>query len=284
MNHAHSPIIRELPVEIACKIFKSCFSDGMWKKDGQPVAKDALVPLKVGAVCRTWRQIAWSLPELWIVVVVRRIYSTASHNRKQYSLIKQRILRSQGLPLYVFLKEEMDDEEDVDKAELDYWKRSLRVAAKCSDQWKDVTMELSSDSYEYVTSNKLSPPTRKVDLSCSQYMRYNKLTGLRLWQESQSGPSQVTITNPIRFATYSIAWQHVSHVQAKGWPPEDCLTLLKHAPQLTTCSFKNVWRAPLDADENVPGEPVVSHKLSSTLVFPHRWHHLSENREESIRF
>ncbi|KAF9538372.1 hypothetical protein CPC08DRAFT_771139 [Agrocybe pediades] len=49
INRTHSPIIRDLPVEILFKIFYSCFSEEMRKVDGEPKDGDYLVPLKVGA-------------------------------------------------------------------------------------------------------------------------------------------------------------------------------------------------------------------------------------------
>ncbi|PPQ76778.1 hypothetical protein CVT26_001950 [Gymnopilus dilepis] len=73
MNTAHDPFILKLPLEIASIIFEywcptpeldpACFSHGIRKK--------VAAPLILGAVCRGWRIIAWSLPKLWTYVEVR---------------------------------------------------------------------------------------------------------------------------------------------------------------------------------------------------------------------
>ncbi|KAF4612160.1 hypothetical protein D9613_004508 [Agrocybe pediades] len=245
MNHAHSPIIHALPVELVIKIFYSCFSKGMWEEDGQPVPEDALVPLKIGVVCRTWRQVALSLPELWTVITLRRkSYPTAAYALDQYAITTTYIPRSGALPLYVFLLDELEEEleeEDQDQDEMEYWKMSLGLVAQCSYRWKDVTMELSEDSYIHITSQNLQPPNRHLTLG-SECWGFD-LRQHKLWQESRSGPYHVTLKSPIMFSDFIIDWKRVIRFQAEYWSTKDCLTLLKNAPQLVTCSFTYVSKS-----------------------------------------
>ncbi|KAF9552190.1 hypothetical protein CPC08DRAFT_714848 [Agrocybe pediades] len=238
MNHAHSPIIHALPVELVIKIFYSCFSEGMWEEDGQPVPEDALVPLKIGVV-------ALSLPELWTVITLRRkSYPTAAYALDQYAITTTYIPRSGALPLCVFLLDELEEEleeEDQDQDEMEYWKMSLGLVAQCSYRWKDVTMELSEDSYIHITSQNLQPPNRHLTLG-SECWGFD-LRQHKLWQESRSGPYHVTLKSPIMFSDFTIDWKRVIRFQAEYWSTKDCLTLLKNAPQLVTCSFTYVSKS-----------------------------------------
>ncbi|KAF9552240.1 hypothetical protein CPC08DRAFT_296627 [Agrocybe pediades] len=203
INRTHSPIIRDLPVEILSKIFYSCFSEEMRKVDGEPKDDDDLIPLQVGAVCRTWRQVAWSSPELWTIMCFRRHFLSGSHACFQYGILKEWISRSGALPVYVTLYEQaMEDvPEGTRKVAIGCrcWQLSLDLLAGCSDRWKDVDLNLSTASFEHIARHlKLKPPTRKLALaSVDGWGRINTEV-LKLWQEPEFGPQSLSIYRPVR--------------------------------------------------------------------------------------
>ena len=67
MNAIHDPFIHKLPPEIGSHIFRLClptldFEDiNVWKE----AATSTTRALRLGAVCRKWRQLAWTTPDLW---------------------------------------------------------------------------------------------------------------------------------------------------------------------------------------------------------------------------
>ncbi|KAF4612159.1 hypothetical protein D9613_004509 [Agrocybe pediades] len=204
INHTHSPIIRDLPEEILSRIFFSyCWDKAGSMHEGKLVFwRNTHAPLKIGAVCRTWRQVAWASPELWTEIVLKRWPSNASYICNQYTIAKEWIRRSGALPLLVSLTEygneenseewdsefdgeesdaeednEEEDDSEVDDADDDTpttgqwpnkcicWKLTLRLAEQCCDRWENVTMDLSRASFKYIASNlKLIPPTRNLAL------------------------------------------------------------------------------------------------------------------------
>ncbi|KAF9541490.1 hypothetical protein CPC08DRAFT_717131 [Agrocybe pediades] len=276
INNTHSPVIRDLPPEILSKVFYSCFSDEMASENGEPAKGDVGIPFKLGAVCRTWRQVAWSSPELWTVIVFNKHSSTAFNACNQHLMIKERIERSGSLPLYISLYEhaEEDDDDDYDYdddeegkgkgQECECWETSLRLLAQCSHRWKDVKMDLLRGSFKYIASNfKFKPPIRKLTLRSDDYQGWNdESKRLKLWQEPyEFGPRHVQINPPILFGHFSINWLHVRHVDVKRWPVEDCLNLLKSAPQLVSCSFEDMSRG---WGESQP-VPVVWHQSLQSL-------------------
>ncbi|KAF9541491.1 hypothetical protein CPC08DRAFT_717132 [Agrocybe pediades] len=281
INITHSPIIRDLPPEILSKVFYSCFSDEMASEHGEPAKGDVGVPFKLGAVCRTWRQVAWSSPELWTVIVFNKHSSTAFNACNQHLMIKERIERSGSLPLYISLYEhaEEDDDDDYDYdddeegkgkgEECECWKISLKLLTQCSHRWKDVKMDLLRESFKYIASNfKFTPPIRKLTLrSADSYQGWsdyptNESERLKLWQEPyEFGPRHVQVNQPISFRHFSINWLHVRHVEAKRWPIEDCFNLLKSAPQLVSCSFKRIWMGRSESQST----PLVCHQSLQSL-------------------
>ncbi|KAF8809807.1 hypothetical protein BYT27DRAFT_7093259, partial [Phlegmacium glaucopus] len=62
INHLQSPILRRIPPEIISHIFNLYLPE--FHIDNPRDSKEA-VPLTLGAVCKSWRNIAWSSPTLW---------------------------------------------------------------------------------------------------------------------------------------------------------------------------------------------------------------------------
>ncbi|KAF4612079.1 hypothetical protein D9613_004484 [Agrocybe pediades] len=277
VNRTHSPIIRDLPVEVLSRIFYACFSrnpnkfmtnDGDWSPSYYSIA----VPLRIGAVCRTWRHIAWSSPELWTGIVLGRRFNSSSHVCNQYDIIKGWISRSGVLPLRVYIYEDEEGSEDLDVKEYSLqrhaekcrcWEMSLELVAQCSDRWKDATLNLSTYSFTHIasTSKLLKPPIRNLHLTSSGDCGWDSpLTsewdgGLKLWQESSPGPQNVTTFCHVGFRSFYLNWQHVSQVQADRWSVQDCLDLVKSAPSLASCTFTSVS----EYGEPRPDEPVTYH-------------------------
>ncbi|KAF4612081.1 hypothetical protein D9613_004486 [Agrocybe pediades] len=270
-NRTHSPIIRDLPVEILSKIFYSCISEEMRKVDGEPNYGDDLVPLQISAVCRTWRQVAWSSPELWTVMCFRRDFLSATHACLQYAIMKEWVSRSGALPVYVTLYEEaMKGAQGGRMVAIGCrcWELSLDLLARCSNRWKDVDVEISRASFEYIARHlKLKPPTRKLALASAEVWDHiNSTDVLKLWQESEFGPQHLRINRSIRLQHISIDWKHVTHVEIRAWIPKECASLLRYAPQLVSCLFEEVVG---DASVEFPdlGGPPICHPSLRSLHF-----------------
>ncbi|KAF8893674.1 hypothetical protein CPB84DRAFT_1783087 [Gymnopilus junonius] len=64
LNNIHQSIVHRLPLEISTIIF-SLYVHGLGDPENPTPRKLTDSPLVLGAVCRTWRQIGWSVPYLW---------------------------------------------------------------------------------------------------------------------------------------------------------------------------------------------------------------------------
>ncbi|KAF9547773.1 hypothetical protein CPC08DRAFT_359259, partial [Agrocybe pediades] len=269
LNHNHSPIIRDLPVEILSTIFCSCLSEYY----GEPVYGNFFVPLKIGSVCRTWRQVAWSTPELWTIFHLQRLFRTTTEVCDQYTMMKEWIHRSRTLSIYVSLYEYGEEDTNLAKEAdgCDCWNKTLELLAHCCDQWKVATLDLSRASFEYIASNfKLKPPTGKLTLGTDEsWDNVTDASGvLNLWQESAFGANQITVNfnRSIRSMHFNIDWQCVTEVNAEGWPPEECTLLLRHAPRLVSCTFTDVASSD-EESQPIVDLPIVYHNSLRELSF-----------------
>ncbi|KAF4612009.1 hypothetical protein D9613_004329 [Agrocybe pediades] len=259
LNHNHSPIIRDLPVEMLSTIFYSCFSEKFRQDDGELMYGDFFIPLKIGSVCRTWRQVARSTPELWTIIHFQRLFRTTSEVCDQYKMMEEWIHRSRALPIYVSLYEYAEENANLGREAdgCNCWNKSLELLAQCCDRWKDATLDLSRASFEYIASNlKLKAPTRNLTLGTDElWPRVADASEvLNLWQESGFGANPITVNfnHSVRFMHFSIDWQCVTEVNAQGWLPLECAILLRHAPRLVSCTFTEV------DDFGVESQPIVN--------------------------
>lgn len=78
-NAIHDPFIHKLPPEIASHILRLSLPTLKNRKDDakgvhgqwQSILKEWAVPLKLGSVCRKWRELAWATPDLWTTLYIR---------------------------------------------------------------------------------------------------------------------------------------------------------------------------------------------------------------------
>jgi hypothetical protein len=75
MNAAHDPFIHKLPSEIGSHIFRLSLPRYSSIESGPRLVAGSL---KLGAVCRKWRQLAWATPNLWESLSIV-IHPSASH-------------------------------------------------------------------------------------------------------------------------------------------------------------------------------------------------------------
>lgn len=73
MNAIHDPFIHKLPPDISSHIFSLCLpSLGCQISDFWSAQQAGWnMPLRLGAVCRKWRQVAWAMPNLWVAPLLK---------------------------------------------------------------------------------------------------------------------------------------------------------------------------------------------------------------------
>ncbi|KAF4612084.1 hypothetical protein D9613_004483 [Agrocybe pediades] len=225
INRTHSPIIRDLPIEILSRIFYSCFSEDM-QKYGEPIYEDCFVPLKVGA---------------GFIAGISRLQPVCAYGGMD-------IERSGTLPIWVYLAEDVESPGDVKtipEACRPCWERCLQLLKKISERWEVASLNLSLNSFVYIAHKvKIKPPIRRLALQSPNDMCY--------------GPKEVTLSYPIRLGHVSINWHCVTHLKVQEWPQEECVSLLRHAPRLESRSLIRVGCFSEATMETIHGGPVVA--------------------------
>ena len=97
MDKIHNLLTRRVPREIASHIFAQCISSDLRRHQ---IQKEIICqPLVLGAVCQSWRDIAWTTPQLWTTIIIS-ILPPPDPSLK-LELLDQWIARSRYLPLNI---------------------------------------------------------------------------------------------------------------------------------------------------------------------------------------
>ncbi|KAF5309412.1 hypothetical protein D9619_012370 [Psilocybe cf. subviscida] len=106
VNATTDPLTRQIPLEIASYIFELFLMAHIAEEDWPDflgryipfrLTKPA-APLRLAAVCKQWRNIAWSLPQLWTTLVVDL---HCKHSALGPEIVSQWLMRTKNLPLVI---------------------------------------------------------------------------------------------------------------------------------------------------------------------------------------
>ncbi|PPR03435.1 hypothetical protein CVT26_007902 [Gymnopilus dilepis] len=136
-RHASATSFDSLPVEIISIIFID-YLEGV-------TCFGPRTALKLGKVCRRWREIAWSTPELWTDLTMHPRHATS---RTHVELAEEWLCRSGTRLLAIKFSCHRDDWDCPWKAVLDGCEQMLEVLGRHSDRWCSVTLDVPSSHLE----------------------------------------------------------------------------------------------------------------------------------------
>lgn len=159
INARRDLLTTRLPLEVMCQIFEAYvklypqvytkpkfypFSSNI--QVGTPVHFSSLnprAPLSLGAVCRQWRNIAWSHPPLW-----NNLYIDLSPRGHEHgpTIINEWLTRSQSLPLDI----RISDGEGLDDTSEEHGVATMNVLKQFSSRWRglDICIQQSTMLYD----------------------------------------------------------------------------------------------------------------------------------------
>lgn len=161
----HHDIVSRLPPEIGSKIFECYLEDYFRLTEAHDVflcTHPRFSPLTLGAVCQTWRRIAWSSPQLWTHVQVIR----KDINGTDREVLQQWLSRSRQLPLswvIVCRFEDPDYDDEVPRDTTGRHKKRLRrfisIVNQQSHRWKNMRFTFTNpEFYSYFNPNSGGAP------------------------------------------------------------------------------------------------------------------------------
>ncbi|PPR02575.1 hypothetical protein CVT26_011963 [Gymnopilus dilepis] len=239
MNRAHDRTILRFPPEISSAIFQFA---------APPLVGDTIVfnlpgydyqfrrimsaTLSLAAVCREWRQLVCSTPQLWTSLRVQLQPTCTSYPYLDY--VRSWINRSGALPLTIYIYTKWQDNR------LEYLCQCaeylISLLNSCSGRWQSLTLRLpysilrrlsgNSDSGSILRSLKLI----SANHGTNEGVRFG-IAGAR--------PAHVYLS-AISSRVVSLNWGNTTQVELDDLRVDDILELLRNAPRLLICTVSNV--------------------------------------------
>ncbi|KAF8902201.1 hypothetical protein CPB84DRAFT_872796 [Gymnopilus junonius] len=251
INQRHKSLVDRVPLEIVCNIFELYVTkpaDSYIDIEGPNGQTFVLTrktplpsPLPLGAICQTWRHIAWSTPRLWtsafVDISVTEDSDAALEETYKFKaqMLSEWISRSGSLPLSI----------RIVCGEVAPYGQTLRVVQPIFD-----IVSINSRRCKELDLKLPARLTNRLILS-PQSSGYQVLERLRIFNTSDdihptefsSGAGQVLIApkvldlNFVPLHELAISWNNVTEVTAVLTAQSEVFELLRYAPKLQVCKL-----------------------------------------------
>jgi len=255
VNHFHDHL-HQMPPEIVSSIFLFYVSSVPKKTPGPlpwntPRHKSS-GPLILGAVCRKWREIAWSTPQLWSSI---SLYLSSKSFSSNLRIAQEWLSRSGQLPLSItlFMRNHFS-------ISMDDLLPMTHLFNKYAGRWQHLeflSIPLSILSTLKLNNLSLQGPTILHTIN-KYFVGGQRWDGLSPIFQGLS-PTVVGLSF-VPFPSIGICWSRVTRVYVVGFSVGACIELIQHAPLLTDCRFLGVIS---DQEEYLPRGNAIHTSLNS---------------------
>lgn len=259
INSEHDPLTSRLPAEIVAEIFKATLTRKV------PLTMEAFTidsPLFLGAVCRSWRKIAWSTPSLW-----NWIHIFVCHPPSRYfgDLVKEWLDRSGNMPLVIQISCE-DRSQDEDGFFFCpgfglYGGFDVHVNA-CSSRWQYISFEVPTAFSPFLNGSEDGAPHLKmIRVSGTDYEEYHFTMKQQVRPTYMAFEYRPTSWGP----QLNIAWDNLIDIRLAKFYANDCIKAIQQMPRLVRCVLVDLYNN-LGQEELIPNGRFVLQSLELFFV------------------
>ncbi|PPQ72934.1 hypothetical protein CVT26_014543 [Gymnopilus dilepis] len=223
LNITHPSIVDRLPVEVAAHIFITYATDCQYRRTS------AL--LRLGAISRRWRQIAWSTPGIWSEISF--YFPRQRIPQERLELIEEWLARTSGYPLTIKLMEHnLSDSSPY----LEEFFALIDILNQYCKQWSRLFISL--------------PPSLLLSFDCSSCIscdihylgiHTNGTQAVALPPVfSRVGPKKLRSRGPLSLDMMSLNWSRVTEIDITYITVDQGLRILRLSPNLRHCLFEEI--------------------------------------------
>ncbi|KDR78587.1 hypothetical protein GALMADRAFT_266050 [Galerina marginata CBS 339.88] len=241
MNRSHDPVVLRVPPEVAGSIFRFCMPENDALAACNREEKGILrAPLTLGAVCRGWRQLAWSIPHLWNTLAIH--LKTLKHTT-QCEIGEQWLARSGQLPLSIYIKGSKASGENPAQ---EFQPLIAAINRECG-RWKHLDLHASADFISHFGDDSHGPSI----LQRLQLYSPNGQGICRFHLKNVNHQPRHVQIGSFCFTSIHIRWNAVTTLTLHSLDPREFKGILQVVPQLSYCRLVSV-AAPASAIAEAP--------------------------------
>ncbi|KIM42601.1 hypothetical protein M413DRAFT_444306 [Hebeloma cylindrosporum] len=209
MNDNHDHLIHNFPPEIVSHIFVLYATPNVSTHKNK-----RSTPLRLGAVCRKWRQLAWATPRLWSSLALD---FTFGKNDPLHSLhlIDEWLERSASLPLTI----RYDDRSAHPQA--------ANILNKHSARWHDVHFDIAVHHLHHLNSPS------QGNSSCLLVLRYPFQFSVRPFDFPPFRATELALKS-VPVPHVNITWNNITVAFLYDICVDQCIEVIRRAPLLRT--------------------------------------------------
>ncbi|PPQ92549.1 hypothetical protein CVT25_010382 [Psilocybe cyanescens] len=240
-NRVHEPIIHRLPPEVASVIFSLALSEARHDRDKRLSRRlkvvPATTPLTLGAVCRTWRNVAWESPYLWARVSISIIAILEDENPTYLDNAREWLSRAGQLPLAIHAHIKPNQLMYMHHGGSNFYKKISSLAAFINDHLPRCRdLDIDCGGLLLAQLNGDAPILNRLRIA-SNYI-CDLPDGGRSAKMQFGCPRALHVSlagYPIE--SINIEWEKVTHFEGVLESSSDCFELLSRALQLVHCHW-----------------------------------------------
>ena len=252
--------VRKVPDELLAEIFTYCLPQFSEKKMKNNSFLRSQAPLLLARICSRWRTVAISTQRLWSFIRVEYGKLTIHRDMANVALWLE---KSGTHPLSLVLRERNEDQRNDTDDDGTSTPNMLDILLPTSNRWQCVEIFVLRDTFCGLSPIKGALPLLQsltvgmydpelVPLTCDAFDIAPKLRKLHI------GFGMMTIS-------LSLPWHLLTEFACHGmaYMPTQCLDILRHCQNLSSCSFKLLYDTPID-----PSTPPLHHSQLRSLRIP----------------
>ena len=219
----HRAFILQLPLDVTLTIFEFCLPDFTDHQSSPYTKGDFSIPLSLGAICSSWREVAWSTPSLWSSFVVRVTRKHDSHIVT--GIAREWLARSGQLPLSIRIYA-------VDACEA--VSALVNIIYQYSTRWSDLDLYMPSYFCEYFhATDNHAPILKSIRFHCSAKPKHWNLQNFQL-SCPRLERAYFSFTHMDRS---NIQLDNITHLTLHFISIIDAFFILRKSPRLVFCKF-----------------------------------------------
>ncbi|KAF8959976.1 hypothetical protein BDZ97DRAFT_1367799 [Flammula alnicola] len=242
INRSHSAIFR-LPPEIIATIFEaylygSSYAEFLYQpQDPMKFPPPDCTPFLLGAVCKVWRDVAWSTPSLWASITIHVDFRHVEQP-VQTLLTKEWLSRSGKLPLSIRLLDDLPSRNN----DIFQIRPLIAVINQYSPRWRHLHLDLPICLFPFFRPlGDQAPILEYMRIEGQDHFLNDHPANERNANTLRLGAAprlKCVSIHRITLRLVDIPWENITRFLGEQSSVSECLQILRRAPLLEHCVFQ----------------------------------------------